>query len=162
MRSGAVGVGAVGVGVVGGAGAGERPHPHSPNGLVENLFDLRSVVRLKWRSDSPRPNSSFFSVAFSPAGGPARTRGSASSMITCGDAADEKRKRVLEHAPRHRVGRHKCGLAGRSQEIDGRSVASNSARVAASKQLCNGQGRTTGVITVTKPRRVFCSEFCYA
>jgi hypothetical protein len=35
MRSGAVGVGAVGVGVVGGAGAGERPHPRSPNGLVE-------------------------------------------------------------------------------------------------------------------------------
>src|SRR4029077_5500721 len=27
------------------------------------------------------------------------------------DAADEKRERVLEHAPRYRVGRHKRGLA---------------------------------------------------
>jgi hypothetical protein len=34
-----------------------------------------------------------------------------------------KRKRVLEHARRHRVARHECGLAGRSQEIDGRSAA---------------------------------------
>jgi hypothetical protein len=52
--------------------------------------------------------------------------------------------------------------------MEDRSPGSNSARVAASKLLCNGQGRTTGAITVTKPPQslpgmsVFCFEFCHA
>jgi hypothetical protein len=33
-------------------------------------------------------------------------------------AADEKRERVLEHAPRYRVGRHKRGLASGLRKID--------------------------------------------
>src|SRR5262245_55899962 len=41
--------------------------------------------------------------------------------------------------------------AGRKKSMEDRSPGSNSARVAASKLLRNGQGRTTGVITVTKP-----------
>jgi hypothetical protein len=67
------------------------------------------------------------------------------------DAANEKRQRVLEHTPRYYVGRHKRGLASRPQEIRGKLVArSNSARVAASKPLRTGQGRTIGVVTVAK------------
>src|SRR5215472_12862044 len=41
--------------------------------------------------------------------------------------------------------------AGSKKSMEDRSPGSNSARVAASNLLCNGQGRTTGVITVTKP-----------
>src|SRR5215469_10946593 len=40
-----------------------------------------------------------------------------------GDATDEKRERVLEHPPRHGVGRHQRGLTRRLQEIGGRLVA---------------------------------------
>src|SRR5262249_5462361 len=52
--------------------------------------------------------------------------------------------------------------AGRKKSMEDRSPESNSARVAVSKLVCNGQGRTTGVITVTKPPQTLpvMSVFC--
>jgi hypothetical protein len=46
--------------------------------------------------------------------------------------------------------RRAASPAGHKKSMEDRSPGSNSARVAASKLPCNGQGRTTGVITVTK------------
>ena len=66
-----------------------------------------------------------------------------------GDAADEKRKWVLEHAPDTESGDTSAASpVGREKSTEDRSPGSNSARVAASKMPCNGEGRTIGVVTV--------------
>jgi hypothetical protein len=63
--------------------------------------------------------------------------------------------------------------AGCEKSREGRSTGSNNTRVAASKLLCKGQGRTIGVVTVTKPSQsppatsLFCGlviefPYCFA
>ena len=77
-----------------------------------------------------------------------RTRGS-TIHYDGRDAADEKRQRVLEHTPRYRVGDTSAASpAGRKKSTENWSPRSNSARVAASKPLRTGQGKTIGVVTV--------------
>jgi len=79
-------------------------------------------------------------------------RGSASSMITAVTPPMKSESGFLNTRHDTESGDTSAASpAGRKKSMENRSPGSNSARVAASKLLCNGQGRTTGVITVTKP-----------
>jgi hypothetical protein len=83
---------------------------------------------------------------------PVRTRGSAISRITAMRPPTKSESGFLNTRHETESGHTSAASpAGCEKSREGRSTGSNNTRVAASKLFCNGQGRTIGVVTVTKP-----------
>ena len=88
---------------------------------------------------------------------PVRTRGSASSMMTAVTPPMNSETGFLNTRHDTESGDTNAGSpAGREKSTEDWSPGSRSARVASSKPICNGHGRTTGVFENDILKNQFC------